>query len=145
MHLSHGATDHLRAENHFVGAEDVLRGVVSIDMRRDEVHRYMVFDTVAYEAIDPSRLRRGRATHPETGVHGLQRPSRHVVEMIVGLLFWIASPEVEVRLVPDFKIPLRDFIDSVALDKMLCKMRNEVIPLLVARWRRNDRGIPEWM
>src|ERR1700740_1865038 len=105
----------------------------------------MVFDAVADEASDPSRLRRGRATHAETGVHGFQRPSRHIVEMIVGLLLWIAGPEVEVRLVPDFEIPLRNFIDSVALDKMLCKMRNEVTPLLVACWRRNDRRIPEWM
>ncbi len=66
-----------------------------------------------------------------------------VVELEVGLLRGAASPEIDVGLVPDFEVPLRDFIDAVALDEVLGKGGDEAVPLRVVLGRRDDLLVPE--
>ena len=100
---------------------------------------------MANEAIDPGRLRRRGSADAKPRIHGLQRSRRRVVKLVVRLLLRIARPEIEVRLVPDLEIPLRDFVDSVAIDQMLREVRNEIAPFLIACRRRNDRLVPERM
>ena len=91
----------------------------------------------------PRRLRRRRAAHANPLIHRLQRARRVVVELEVGLLRGPARPEIDVRLVPDFEIPLRNFVDAVALDQMLRKGRNQRVPLRVVLGRRDDLLVPE--
>src|ERR1700757_368461 len=68
-----------------------------------------------------------------------------VVELEVGLLCGTASPEVDVGLVPDLEVPLRDFIDAVTVDKMLREGGDKRVPLGVILRRRDDLLVPEGM
>src|SRR3984957_16683650 len=103
----------------------------------------MILDAMADEAIRPRRLRRCWAADSQTRIHSLQRLGGHIIQVVVCLFFRIARPEVDIRFVPDFKIPLRDFVDSVPFDKMPRQMGDEFAPLLIVGRRRNDRLVPE--
>ena len=87
------------------------------------------------KAIGPGGLRGRRSAYAESGVDCLDRARRVVVELEVGGLLGIAAPEIDVGLVPDFEVPLRDFVDTVAFDEMLRELRDQVVPLRVVLGR----------
>ena len=107
----------------FVGAENVFRRVVAVNVGGDEVDGNMIFDAVADETVDPSGLRRRWPADAQPRAHGLQGARSGVVERVIGLLLRVTRPEIEVGLVPNFEIPLRDFVDAVAIDQVLGEMR----------------------
>src|SRR5712692_9922981 len=97
------------------------------------------------EAVHPGSLRRGGAAHAEARAHALDGARGAVVKLVVGGFFRIASPEVNVGLIPHFEIPLRDFLDAVARDKMPRKVLNELLPFVPVFRRRNVLFVPEGM
>ena len=44
-----------------------------------------------------------------------------IVKLPVGCLPGLSGPEIEIGFVPNLEIPLRNFIDTVAIDQMLRK------------------------
>ena len=77
---------------------------------------------------DPGgRCGRG-AAHAQTRADLLQRARRVVIELEVGLLARDTIPEIDIRLIPNFEIPLRDFLDAVAIDQVLGKVRSSAHP-----------------
>jgi len=143
MHLLHGVADHLVGQDGAVVMKYVFGGVVAIDMRGYEVERHMIFGGVRYHVADPCRLRRGRAAHAQAGAHGFEGTRRMVIEGKVGALRGLAAPEADVWLIPDFEVPLRNFIDAVARDQVPGKGCDERVPLCIAGGRRDVGVIPE--
>ena len=68
-----------------------------------------------------------------------------VIEIEVGLLARDAVPEIDVGFVPDFEVPLRDFVDAIAIDEVLGEVGHQVVPSLHALRRRNILLVPEGM
>ena len=68
------------------------------------------------------------------GVHFFQGGGGVVVEFEVGGLKGLSTPEIEVRLVPYFEVPLRDFVDAVAVYKVLREGGDHAIPQSVVLW-----------
>src|SRR5260370_8412394 len=97
------------------------------------------------EMIYPSSLCCGGSTGAQARVHAFDGPGGVVVELVVGSFPRIAGPKVEVRLVPDFEVPLRDFVDAVALDEMACEILYELFPFVPVFRRRNILLVPEGM
>src|SRR5580704_14805179 len=97
------------------------------------------------KAVDPSGLRGSRSPYAEARICVLQSGSGNIVKVIAGLLFRFSRPEIEIRFVPNFKIPLRHLLDAVSLYKVTGELENELVPLArITRWR-NVRVIPEWV
>ena len=113
--LLDGAADHGVARDVLVGAEDIVGGVVGVDVGGDEVDRDVFGLGVREEWRDPRGLRGGWPAHLQAGRDGFERARGVVVELEVGGLFRGAHPEVDVGLVPDFELPGGDFIEAVAL------------------------------
>src|ERR1700722_1784145 len=63
--------------------------------------------------------------------------------MEIGGLAWIAGPKSEIRFVPDFEVPLGDFVDSIAVDQMSGEGGNQRGPAVVILGRRNDWPVKE--
>ena len=112
------AADHARSRNIFVRAENVFGFVVAIDVGGGKIHGNVFFFAVREETVHPSCLCGGGAADAEAGGDTFDGTSGVVVELVVGVFARIAGPEVDVGLVPDFEIPLGDFVDAVALDEM---------------------------
>src|SRR5580700_6660272 len=68
--------------------------------------------------IGPAGLRGGWTADAKAGADTLHGLCGDIVEMKVRFVSRIADPEIEIRLVPDFEIPLRNFLNSVAIDEM---------------------------
>ena len=132
--LDRGA-DHCRAaESSGRSAKDIVRGVVAVDMGGDEVQRHVLLRRVSDHRIDPRRLRRRRTAHAQPRTHCLYRARRVIVELEVGRLRRTPGPEVDVRLVPHFEIPLRDFVDAIMLDQVPGKGVDQRAPLGRSPW-----------
>src|SRR5579871_89271 len=114
-------------------------------MAGNEIDWHILFSNVAQERIDPVCGRGGWAADPQSRANGFQSPSSVIVELEIGGLFGLSRPEINVRLVPDFKVPAGDFIQSITLDKMLRKRPHQIVPTLVIFGRRHNRVIPERM
>ena len=143
VNLSDRAADHLVARNVLVGMKDVARLVVAIDVRRNEVERHVGLLGVADHFAYPRRLRRCRAAHAQRRRNRLDVAGGVVVKLEVGWLLRRAAPEVEVGFVPDFEIPLRNFINTVALHEVLGELRDQVVPLRIILRRRDVGVVPE--
>jgi hypothetical protein len=126
--LGDGGTDHLVRRDGTVVAEDVLCGVVAVDVRGDEVERDVIGRGVGDHVADPGGLRGSGASDADARVDAFEGAGGVVVQLEVGLLGGAASPEIDVGLVPDFEVPLRDFIDAVALDEVLGEGDDEGVP-----------------
>ncbi len=92
---------------------------------------------------NPGRLRRRRPTHPQTRISPLDGPGGVIVELKIGRLFRLSSPKVDIRLIPDFEIPLRDFVHAVAIDQMFREVINQRLPFRIILRRRRKGMIPE--
>ncbi len=112
-------------------------------MRGDEVERDVVGRGVGDHVADPGGLSGGWASDADARVDGFEGAGGVVVELEVGLLRGAAGPEIDVGLVPDFEVPLRDFIDAVALDEVLGEGGHESVPFSVVLGRRDDLLVPE--
>src|SRR5260370_33197988 len=145
MNFLHRAADHLRSRNIFVHAKDIFGTVVSVDVSRSKIHWNVFFFAVRKEAGSPSSLRCSGAADAEAGAHALDGAGSAVVKVVISSFFGIAGPEVDVRLVPDFEIPLRDFVDTVALDKVTREILDELFPLAPVLRRRDILLVPERM
>ena len=143
MDLGDGGTDHLVRRDGTVVAEDVLCGVVAVDVRGDEVERHVVGRGMGDHVADPGGLCGGGASHADARVDAFEGAGGVVVQLEVGLLGGAASPEIDVGLVPDFEVPLRDFIDAVALDEVLGEGGDEGVPPGVVLGRRDYLLVPE--
>ena len=142
MHHLDGAVDHGFARNVFVDVEDVGCGVVGVDVGGDEVDGDVVGVDVLEEGRDPCGLRGRGASDLETRGDGLEIARGVVIELKVGLLFWIATPEVEVGFVPDFELPGGDFVDAVACDEVGGESLDHGVPEDVVPGR-GDVGMAE--
>src|SRR5580698_4610228 len=68
-----------------------------------------------------------------------------VVELPVSRLPKISGPKIQVGFVPNLEIPLRDFVDAVAIDQVFGERGDEVFPLAPILWRRHVGLVPESM
>ncbi len=66
-----------------------------------------------------------------------------IVKLKIGFELRIARPEINVGLVPDLKVPLGNFLNTVTLDEMLREMRDHVVPATPILGRRDHRLVPE--
>ena len=116
MNFVDGATDHSIHGDRFVGSEHVLCFVVAVDVRGHEVDRDIFFGNVLDEVVGPSGLGRRGAANAQTRTHRFQGDGGDIVQMIVGRFFRLTRPKIQVGLIPHFEIPLRHFVDAVAID-----------------------------
>ena len=143
--LLRGAAHHVCAGNVLMGCEYVFGGVVGVYMGRDKIERYVSVGTMADECPDPSRLRSGRPADTQSGIDRFERLRGVIVQGPVRLLRGSAGPEVQVGLVPDLEIPLRDFVNPIAIDHVRSEGRDQRVPPgVVPRWR-DDRVVFEAM
>ncbi len=97
------------------------------------------------EAVDPGRLGSGRATDAEARAYALDGARSAVIEFVVGCFLRIASPKINVGFVPDFEIPLRNFVEAVAFNEMAGEILDELLPLVPVFGRRDVLFVPERM
>src|ERR1700730_7620222 len=128
MHLLDGATYHAVTRNRLGGTEYVLRGIVAVDVCRNEVDRHTVFPAVLDECRNPCGLRRRRPSDAQARIHCLESPGGVVVQRPVSGLLRLACPEIEIGLVPHLEVPPADLVDSVTLDQVPRERRNQRIP-----------------
>ena len=93
----------------------------------------------------PGRLGRGRAAHPELLIHFLKSFSRFVVQREISGLRRAAVPEIDIRFVPHFEIPLLHFGFAVAIHQMLRESLYQRTPLAGIFRRGRKRLVPEGM
>src|ERR1700761_85568 len=92
---------------------------------------------------DISGLGRRRAADADSLVHFFERERGVIVEFVVSGHVWAATPEVEVRLIPYFKVPGCDFVDAVAVDEVLGEGCDHCVPKSVVLGRRYDWFVEE--
>jgi hypothetical protein len=129
--------------NVFVGAEEILDGVIGVAVGGDEVDGGMFFCGVCEEIVDPVGGRGGRAADAQARVNGFESAGGVVVKIEIGGLLGIAGPEVDVGLIPDFEIPAGDFVDAVAIDEEPGETADENVPLRVVLGRGDVLLVPE--
>ena len=88
-----------------------------------------------YEGIYPCRLGRRRAAYAEPAIRLLDCGRCVIVKLPISWLFRVASPEIDVGLIPDFEVPVCDLVDAISLDQMPSKSRNELVPFVPILWR----------
>jgi len=79
------------------------------------------------------QIGRGWATDLQRRVNCLERDSARIVERQVGGRVGHAP-----HLIPHLKVPARDDAQAVPVQEVLTERLNEVMPLLVVRWRRGQ-------
>src|SRR5579872_6306223 len=112
-------------------------------MRRDEVHRDLVFGAMFDKGVYPCSLCAGWSSHTKPLVYALNCSRRVIVKLPVGCLLGLAAPKIQIRFVPNFEVPLCNFIDAITVDQMFRKRGDEVVPLVPILGRRNIRPVPE--
>ena len=112
--------------------KEVMDCVVCVSMRGNKVHRHMMLRCVFQEVTDPCCSGGCGAADAQSGTDTLQIACCVIVQLEVAFLPWDAAPEINIWLVPDFEVPLRNFIDAVSIDEMLREMRHQAVPLFHA-------------
>ncbi len=112
-------------------------------MGGDEVDGDVVGGGVGEELGDPGGGGGCGATYAEARADCLEVAGGVVVELEVGGLAGDAAPEVDVGFIPDFEVPLGDFVDAVAVDEVLGEGGHEVVPALHALGGRDVLLVPE--
>ncbi len=123
MNFIDGAADHAVARNIFLRPENIFRGIVGVNVRRDVIEWDMLFGAVTDERVNPCGLRGCRAADPQLLIYFFHCERRMVVEIPISFLLRIARPKINIGFVPDFEIPLRDFIEAIAIYEVMDKMR----------------------
>ena len=100
---------------------------------------------VRQEAVHPGSLRCGRSANAQPRTHALDGARGAVVELVVRGFFRIAHPEINVRLVPDFEVPLRDFVFPVAGNEVTRKVFDQLLPLVPLLGRSDILLVPKGM
>src|SRR5256886_6715234 len=131
MHLLYGATYHPLAPDGRNGPKYVLRGIVAIDVCRDEVDRDTAVLAVLNEIRTPRGLRRRRPADTQARIHRLQSSGGVIVQRPVSGLLRLACPEIQIGLVPHLEVPAADLVDPVALDEVPCERRHQRIPAAI--------------
>src|SRR5579864_8210456 len=103
----------------------------------------MIRGAVAEEPVDPGGLSSRGPANAEARIHAFQSAGGDIVKLIIGCLFRIAGPEIEVRLIPYLEIPLRDFVDAIPLDQVASELRDQIAPAIPVLGRGYDRRIPK--
>ena len=85
----------------------------------------------------------GGAADAQAWIDGFERAGGVLVELEVRTVARDASPEVDVGLVPDFEVPLRDFVDAVAIDEVVSEGGDEGVPALEGFGRGDVGLVPE--
>ncbi len=114
-------------------------------MGGDEIHGNFIFGAVSNEGIRPCRLRSRGPSYAQARAYLLKSKRSVIVKLPVGRLFRIARPEINIRLVPDFKIPLRNLVDAVPIHQMLCELGDEIVPLVPVFGWGDILLVPKWM
>jgi len=133
------AANHFDARDGLMRPENILARIVGINVRRDKIHWHAILNGVLNETIDPGGLRRSGSTHAQPAIHALQGSRGCIIKLVISLFLRIAHPKINIRLVPDFEVPVGNLINAVALDKVLRKMSDQVVPFVYIFRRRNDR------
>src|SRR5437763_16411372 len=128
MPLLYGATYHPLAPDGRNGPQYVLRGIVAIDVCRDEVDRDTAVLAVLNEFRNPRGLRRRRPADAQARIHRLQSPGGVIVQGPVSGLLGPACPAIQIGLVPHLEVPAADLVDPVALDEVPCERRHPPLP-----------------
>ncbi len=126
-------------------AKHVFGLVVSVHVRRDEVHGNLVLRTVSNKGVGPCCLGRGGPADAQARAYLFKGACGVIVQLPVSGLLRIARPKIEIRLVPDFKVPLRNLIDAVAVDQVPGELGDEVVPLIPVFGWRDVLLVPERM
>src|SRR5580704_9120021 len=93
--------------------------------------------------IHPCRLCSRWPSHAKPWIHALNCARSVIVKFPITCLLGLAAPKIQIGFVPDLEVPLRNFIDAVAIDEMFRKRADEVIPFAPVLGRRNVRPVPE--
>ena len=137
------AAHHLIARNILIGVEDVAGLVVAVDVGGNEVEGNFILGGVLDHVANPGSLGRRRTAHAQARADRLNVARGVVVEFEVRLLARRAGPEIEIRLVPHFEVPGRNFLQAVAIDQVLHELGDHVVPLGIVLGRRDIGVIPE--
>src|SRR3954465_15377203 len=114
-------------------------------MCRDEIEWNVVFRSLGDEFVDPSGLRGGGTADSQFCIYAFHCFGSFVVEHKVGGLFRFAVPEIDVRFIPNFEVPLLHLILSVTVNQVFYKGSDQSVPLGRVLGRRREWFIPEWM
>src|SRR5579872_4218279 len=95
------------------------------------------------KSIDPGCLCGSRASDSQPLTYALDCLRCVIVKLPVAGLLGLAAPKIEIRFVPDFKVPLRNFVDAVAFDQMFGECSDKVNPLGPILGRRDVWPVPE--
>src|SRR5215467_10539953 len=98
---------------------------------------------MADETVDPCRLRSGRTSYPQSRTDLLERPRSRIIKLVVCLFFRDSRPEVDVRFIPDLKVPAGHFVHAVPINQMTAKVIDKLAPALPILWRRRVGFVPE--
>src|SRR5580698_9049023 len=105
----------------------------------------MIVGGIFQKVVYPFSCGGGGSTYAETRAYRLQIARGVSVEVKIALFARDAVPEVDVGLIPDLEVPLRNFIDTVPIDQVLREVCYQGIPGFHALRRRNILLIPEGM
>ncbi len=111
-----GAADQIAPRYRFVRSENILGAVIGVHVRRDKIERNVVPGGVRDHRIHPGGLRGSRSADAQTRIRPFDGSGRVIVQLKISSLLRLAGPEVDIRLVPDFEIPLAHLGRAVAFD-----------------------------
>src|ERR1700730_10517455 len=114
-------------------------------MRGDEIDWDMIRGCKLEETGDPRGGGRRRTPNSKASTNGFQGASSVFIQSEVTLVARNAVPEIDVRFVPDFEVPPRNFLYAVARDQVAGKFGDERVPSLQAFRGRNVLFVPERM
>src|ERR1051325_11399448 len=96
------------------GVTKPVNGVfVAVDMSGNKVERDSRLRAMLNETIHPGGLRGGRASHPQSRIDCFDGRCSQVVESIISLFFRTPAPEIDIRFIPEFEIPVFHFTAAV--------------------------------
>src|SRR4051812_9468765 len=105
-------------------------------MRGDEINGNMLLRSMSQEIVDPICCSRGRTSHSQMLIHRLDRTCRVVVQLEVAFLPGNTVPEIDVRFVPDFEVPLRYFCSAITFHQVPGERGDQPVPpVKTLRWR----------
>src|SRR5271166_2741260 len=120
-----------------------MRPVITVNVSRHEVQRRLFRDRMPNHVSYPSGLRRGRTANPQARVNALNGLSRVIIKLKIGGLFRYTRPKVDIRLIPDFEVPLHHLLAAITLYQMMCELINQFLPLGVVFGGRRKGTIPK--